>query len=49
MELIFAQYDVQGDGVFRVPQPNTYDSSINGANTFIGSYYVTGLRATAKM
>eukprot|EP00912_Choanoflagellata_sp_UC4_P001854 UC4_evm8s1188 len=49
MEIIFRDFDVQGDGVFRVPQPNTYDSSINGANTFIGSYYVTGLRATAKM
>ena len=26
-----------------------YDTAMNGANTFIGSYYVTALRASAAM
>ena len=38
-----------GDGVIRLPQQNTYDTSMQGANTFIGSYYVTALRAVAGM
>jgi hypothetical protein len=28
---------------------NRYDTAMNGANTFIGSYYITALRASSKM
>jgi len=49
MQIVFDTYDVDGDGVFRVGQGNTYDSTMLGPNTFIGSYYVTALRACSKM
>ena len=32
-----------------VPQQNTYDTAMNGANTFIGSYWVCALKAAAEM
>lgn len=38
-----------GDGVVRGPQPNTYDCSIYGVNTFISGLYLCGLRAGAAM
>ena len=38
-----------GDGVIRLEQQNTYDTPMKSANTFIGSYYVTALRAMAEM
>ena len=37
------------DGIIRGPQQNTYDTAMLEANTFIGSYYVTALRASSKM
>lgn len=49
MESILANFDAQGDGMFRCPQQNTYDTAMNGPNTFIGSYYVAALKATAAM
>jgi len=49
MEAIMTKFDVDGDGVIRAEQQNTYDTAMLEANTFIGSYYVTALRATAKM
>jgi uncharacterized protein (DUF608 family) len=38
-----------GDGVIRGEQQNTYDTAMEGANTFIGSYYVAALRAMSAM
>lgn len=37
------------DCVIRCLQQNTYDTAMQGANTFIGTYWITALRATAKM
>lgn len=48
MEIAMTKYD-DGDGVMRVPQFNTYDTAMAQANTFIGSYYVTALKASACM
>tara|TARA_B100000795_G_C22776814_1_gene430382 strand:+ start:127 stop:1620 length:1494 start_codon:yes stop_codon:yes gene_type:complete len=49
MKYVQDNFDVDGDGIIRKPQQNTYDSPMNGANTFIGSYYVTALKAMAAM
>ena len=49
MDQIQAKFDVDGDGVIRAAQQNTYDTAMMGANTFIGSYYVCALRAMAAM
>lgn len=48
MEIAMRDFD-GGDGVIRVPQQNTYDTAMREANTFIGSYYVTALRASTEM
>jgi non-lysosomal glucosylceramidase len=42
-------YDTERDGVIRGEQPNTYDISIYGPNTFIGSLYLAALRAAEEM
>ena len=49
MRYIIDTFDVDGDDVIRSAQQNTYDTAMYGVNTFIGSYYVVALRATAKM
>lgn len=49
MAHIMQDYDDQGDGVIRGEQPNTYDISIYGPNTFIGSLYLAALRAAEEM
>lgn len=49
MQYIMDTFDVSGDGVIRSAQQNTYDTAMYGANTFIGSYYITALRASAAM
>jgi uncharacterized protein (DUF608 family) len=49
MNAIITKFDVDTDGVIRAHQQNTYDTSMVEANTFIGSYYVTALKATAAM
>ena len=48
MDMIYQKYD-DGTGVIRREQWNTYDSCMYGANTFIGSYWVTALKAAAAM
>ncbi len=37
------------DCVIRCLQQNTYDTAMQGANTFIGTYWITALRAAANM
>lgn len=49
MAHIMDDYDSEGDGVIRGEQPNTYDISIYGPNTFIGTLYLAALRAAAAM
>ncbi len=49
MAYIMAEHDVNADGVIRGEQPNTYDISIYGPNTFIGSLYLAALRAAEEM
>jgi non-lysosomal glucosylceramidase len=49
MQHVMADYDAEGDGVIRGEQPNTYDISIYGPNTFIGSLYLAALRAAEEM
>jgi uncharacterized protein (DUF608 family) len=49
MDHIMTDYDPSGDGVIRGEQPNTYDISIYGANTFIGSLYLAALRSAEEM
>jgi uncharacterized protein (DUF608 family) len=49
MEHVMNDYDAAGDGVIRGEQPNTYDISIYGPNTFIGSLYLAALRAAEEM
>jgi len=49
MDYIIEKFDTENDGCIRAPQQNTYDTAMNGANTFIGSYYVTALKAASKM
>jgi non-lysosomal glucosylceramidase len=49
MQHIMTDYDTKGDGVIRGEQPNTYDISIYGPNTFIGSLYLAALRAAEEM
>jgi len=41
--------DTKADGVLTCDQFNTYDTAMSGSNTFIGSYYVAGLRSCAVM
>ena len=48
MEIIFTKFD-DGTGIIRVAQQNTYDTAMFGPNTFIGSYWVTALKASAEM
>ena len=49
MKHVMDDYDTEGDGVIRGEQPNTYDISIYGPNTFIGSLYLAALRAAEVM
>jgi uncharacterized protein (DUF608 family) len=49
MQHIMDDYDTEDDGVIRGEQPNTYDISIYGPNTFIGSLYLAALRAAEEM
>jgi non-lysosomal glucosylceramidase len=48
MAILLSKFD-DGTGVIRVAQQNTYDTHMFGANTFIGSYWVTALKACAEM
>jgi non-lysosomal glucosylceramidase len=49
MNRIQSYFDKVGDGVIRDLQQNTFDTAMSGANTFIGSYYVTALKALSCM
>lgn len=49
MDHALHDYDSEGDGVIRGEQPNTYDISIYGPNTFIGTLYLAALRASEEM
>ncbi len=49
MQHVMTVHDADGDGVIKGEQPNTYDISIYGPNTFIGTLYLAALRAAEEM
>jgi hypothetical protein len=49
MEYIFKDYDNDLDGTISCAQPNTYDCSLYGINTFIGSLYLVALLACEQI
>lgn len=49
MTHILRDHDIDGSGVLKGEQPNTYDTHLYGSNTFIGSLYLATLRAFAEM
>ena len=49
IEYVLNVCDEKGDGVLYGEQPNTYDISLFGPNTFIGSQYLSALVACEKM
>lgn len=46
---VLRDHDVDGNGLIRGEQPNTYDTHLYGSNTFIGSLYLATLRAVEEM
>jgi non-lysosomal glucosylceramidase len=48
MDIVLTNF-LDCDGIIRIAQQNTYDTAMLGANTFIGSYVITALKATAAM
>ena len=50
MELLWTKpYLDPKDGVIYIAQQNTYDTAMEGANTYIGSYLIVALKATSIM
>lgn len=49
LEYVWTEHDPRRTGVIENEQPNTYDISIYGANTFIGTLYLAALRAMETM
>ncbi|GDX40290.1 hypothetical protein LBMAG21_05820 [Armatimonadota bacterium] len=49
MEHVMSVHDSEGDGVIRGEQPNTYDISVFGPNTFMGTLYLAALRSAEEM
>src|SRR5918995_3094360 len=49
LDHVWTAHDPDRAGVIEGEQPNTYDISIYGANTFIGTLYLAALRAAAVM
>lgn len=49
INFIFTKFDPDKKGVIEGEQPNTYDISIFGLNTFIGSLWLCALRAVEEM
>jgi non-lysosomal glucosylceramidase len=49
MHYVMTFHDADGDGVIKGEQPNTYDISVYGPNTFIGSLYLAALLASRAM
>lgn len=46
---VWKTFDPAHSAVIEGEQPNTYDVSIYGVNTFVGTLYLAALRATARM
>jgi uncharacterized protein (DUF608 family) len=49
LEHCIRKFDPRETGVIEGEQPNTYDISVYGPNTFIGSLYLAALRAAEEM
>lgn len=49
IEHVLREHDTDGDGVLKGEQPNTYDISIYGPNTFVGTLYLAALLAAEQM
>jgi non-lysosomal glucosylceramidase len=49
MDYVMTTLDPDSDGVLEGEQPNTYDISIYGPNSFIGSLYLASLRAAEEI
>jgi len=49
LEHLWTTHDPEKRGTIEGEQPNTYDISIYGANTFIGTLYLATLRAVERM
>jgi hypothetical protein len=49
LEHVWTQHDPERTGVIEGEQPNTYDISIYGANTFIGTLYLASVRSIEEM
>jgi uncharacterized protein (DUF608 family) len=49
MEYTMNTFDANSDGLIEGEQYNTYDISLYGANSFIGSLYLAALRAAEEM
>ena len=49
MTHVLTEHDVDGTGVIKGEQPNTYDTHVYGSNTFIGTLYLAALRATEEL
>ncbi|MCD6351976.1 MAG: hypothetical protein J7M26_07645 [Armatimonadetes bacterium] len=49
MEFVLENWDADGNGIIEGPQPNTYDCTDYGPNTFIGTLYLAALRAAEEM
>lgn len=49
MHHVLTDHDIDGSGVLRGEQPNTYDTHLFGSNTFIGTLYLAALRAMESL
>ncbi|HLJ55468.1 MAG TPA: GH116 family glycosyl hydrolase, partial [Chthonomonadaceae bacterium] len=49
MRHVMTEHDTDADGVLKGEQPNTYDISVFGPNTFVGTLYLAALRAAEEM
>ena len=49
LSYVWAEHDPKRIGIIEGEQPNTYDISIYGANSFIGTLYLAALRAMEVM
>lgn len=49
MDHVLESYELDDDHVIWGEQPNTYDISVFGANTFIGTLYLAALKAVSRM
>ena len=49
VEWLIDKIDQPREGVPHGHQPNTYDTSVSGANTFIGSQYLSALAAAERL